>query len=137
MSLLTKAERQAMNREQRRALRKERRAERKAERQADGGWPKGLGLNLGKLRELATPLILDMAGDVVPGPEKMDEVLDELAEQADAFLVWTWAGPAAPLLELADGPALRALIGLAIRPHIQRLYDDLRALGVVQAEAVP
>jgi hypothetical protein len=90
-------------------------------------------LNLLALRNKAVELIMDLAGDTIPGPEKMDEVLDELADDADDFLKWTWIGAPGLLLEMVDGPALRALIRVAIRPHVEAAYRALVEAGKVES----
>ena len=82
MALLSKEERKTLTPAEKRALRKERRAERRAER---GPF---LGIKWEKLEPVAEELILEIAGDVLPGREKMLEVIDELAERADDFLEW-------------------------------------------------
>lgn len=130
MGLLTKEERRTLDRGERRALRRKRRAERKAERKARKAEVGGVRIDLDTLRREAATMMLDLADDDISGPEKMDEVLDELVEMADDLLVWTWAGPAAPFLELGDGPALRAMARLVLRPYVQRLYDELREIGL-------
>ena len=124
--LLTKKERQSLSTRERQKLRDKRRKERKGER--DGPL---FDLKLPALKARANDLINDLIEDAIPGIDKMDEVLDSLAEDADRFLVWHWAGPAGMLLELADGPALKALVRLFIRPHVQRMYDELEDRGIV------
>ena len=82
MALLSKEERQTLTPDEKRALRKERRAKRREERGPV------LGIKWEKLEPLAEELILEIAGDLLPGEEKMQEVIDELAEKADDFLEW-------------------------------------------------
>lgn len=123
MPLLTKNERRALTRSERIALRKERRALR-IERRPTGD---GLEVRPKALAALAATMILDMADDEISATEKMDTVLDELVEHADEYLKWTWLGPAGFFMELADGPALKALVRALIRPHVQRAYDELSA----------
>ena len=82
MPLLSKEERQTLTPDEKRALRKERRAVRREERGPI------LGIKWEKLEPLAETLILEIAGDLLPGEEKMQEVIDELAERADEFLEW-------------------------------------------------
>jgi len=125
MSLLTKAERQSLDRPQRVDLRRTRRAQRTEARMAGDG----VEIDDETLAGLAGSLVVDMALEAMPGPEKMDAVLDELVEHADEFLVWTWCGPAGFFLELIDGPALRALVRVLIRPHVQRVYERIQAGG--------
>ena len=122
--LLTKDERRSLDGEGRRTLRKARRAERPAKNRL-------VLVDLAALRRRAAALVMDYAGEAIPGPDKMDEVLDDLASEADRFIQWQWLGPVGLLLEAADGPALNALVHLALRPHVQRVYDALRDAGVV------
>lgn len=106
---------------ERRALRRERRAELGHKTAAQ--WVlEALHLDTAALRRAAAEEILRLAGDALPGPDRMLEVLDTLIDRADEWLTWTWAGPVEPLLELLDGQVLRALI----RPIVQEVYDDLR-----------
>ena len=127
MALLTRDERQSLTGPERKSLRKERRKARGARHEGDGVW-----LDLKLLRRRARDLLMDYAGERMPGRDRMDEVLDQLVEEADEFLVWTWAGPVAgALLEVGDGPALRAIIRLFVRPHVQDLYDHLHDVGLL------
>lgn len=125
--LLTKQERQTLTREERRELRQSRRHKRRESRP-------DVRLDVPKLLELGEGLILDMVAAQLPPEEKMGEVLDSLAEHADDVLMWTWAGPllAGPL-ELLDGAAIRLVIRVAARPHLQKLYDKLRSDGRLEA----
>ena len=125
MALLTKKERQTLDRAERRELRTVRRAER-ARQRGDGAL-----INVGALRDLAVVMLLDRIDEDIPGPDRMDEVLDDLVELADLFLIWTWAGPVGPMFEAADGFVLQTIVRLLIRPHVQRLFDDLRAAGEI------
>jgi len=127
--LLTKKERESLNARERKKLRNKRRKDRKTERH---GPP--FKLNMAALKARAGGLIHDLAEDAIPGREKMDEVLDSLAEDADSFLVWQWAGPVGVLFEMADGPALKALVRVFIRPHVQRMYDELADRGIVPSK---
>ena len=124
--MLTREERKTLDRAGRRELRAKRRAERRE-------IPHGniAGFNLGEMRRRAAELILDFAGETLPGPAKMSEVLDELVEEADAFLTWHWAGPMAPVLELADGPIIAGIVRAFIRPHVQDVYEHLHDAGVL------
>ena len=85
MALLTKQERRNLDADERRALRAERRAERPK---------KGIKININwdGLLEKAQGMMLDLIADDVPGPEKMDEVLQMLADEADDFLTWNNLG---------------------------------------------
>jgi len=122
--LLTKEERKSLGKEERKALRAERRAKRKEER---GPF---LGIKLEVLEPLAEDLILDIAADAIPGEEKMQEVLDELAAQADSFLKWhglpSWLSLP---LEVVDGILLQAIARSALEPLVQKVYDRLREAG--------
>ena len=64
MALLSKEERQTLTPDEKRALRKERRAVRREERGPI------LGIRWEKLEPLAEELILEIAGDLLPGEEK-------------------------------------------------------------------
>tara|TARA_R100001509_G_C4875055_1_gene218263 strand:+ start:456 stop:854 length:399 start_codon:yes stop_codon:yes gene_type:complete len=124
MPLLSKEERQTLTPDEKRKLRKERRAVRREER---GPF---LGIKMDKLEELAEPLILDIAGDLLPGEEKMLEVIDDLSEHADEFLTWTGLPTVVSLaLEAVDGIFLRAIARGTLRPVVQRVYDRLKAEG--------
>ena len=125
--LLTKEERTSLSKEERKALRAERRAERKAER---GPF---LGIDLKVLEPLAEDIILEIAADAIPGEDKMQEVLDELALQADSFLKWnglpTWVSLP---LELIDGIVLQAIARSLLEPLIQKVYDRLKEAGKLE-----
>ena len=127
MALLTKKERKTLDREGRRALRQERRAALKDAREPGDG----VSINTGRLEALAVEAILDFVGAEVPGPNRLDLVLDSLADDADEVLQWHWVGPAGLLLEAVDGLAIRALVRLVLRPRVQRVYDHLKAMGRV------
>ena len=130
MALLTKEERKSLTKEERREIRKERRAERKENR---GPF---LGIKWEKLEPLAEELILDIAGDLLPGQEKMEEVIDELAERADEFLNWQGLPLAITLiLETVDGVIIKAIARGTLRPMVQRVYDRLKEEGKLDGEA--
>jgi hypothetical protein len=124
MPLLSKEERQTLTPDEKRALRKERRAVRREERGPI------LGIKWEKLEPLAEDLILEIAGDLLPGEEKMQEVIDELAERADEFL--NWQGLPAVIaagLELIDGVIIKAVARGTLRPMVQKVYEKLKAEG--------
>ena len=124
MPLLSKEERQTLTPDEKRALRKERRAVRREERGPL------LGIKMDKLEELAEPLILELAGDLLPGEQKMLEVIDDLSEHADEFLTWSGLPTVVSLaLEAVDGIFLRAIARGTLRPVVQRVYDRLKAEG--------
>ena len=124
MALLSPEERQTLTPDEKRALRKERRAERREER---GPF---LGIKWEKLEPLAEELILEIAGDLLPGEEKMEEVIDELAEKADEFLEWRGLPVVVTLaLETIDGVFLRAIARGTMRPMVQKVYEKLKAEG--------
>jgi hypothetical protein len=126
MPLLSKEERQTLTPDEKRALRKERRAVRREER---GPF---LGIKMDKLEELAEPLILELAGDLLPGEEKMLEVIDDLSEHADEFLTWTGLPMVVSIaLEAVDGIFLRAIARGTLRPVVQKVYDRLKAEGKI------
>ena len=123
MALLTKHERKNLSKEEKKALRAERRAER----------PKrGLRLNVNwdGLMESAEGMILDWADDAIGGPEKMDEVCSQLANEADNFLSWG-DGVIGSIMEAIDGPIISALFSVLVRPTVQKLYDKLKEDGKV------
>ena len=129
MALLTKEERKSLTKEERREIRKERRAERKENRGPL------LGIKWEKLEPLAEELILDIAGDLLPGQEKMEEVIDELAERADEFLNWHGLPLAITLiLETVDGVIIKAIARGTLRPMVQRVYDRLKEEGKLDGE---
>lgn len=136
--LLTKDERRSLSAEDRRALKKERRSERKAERDIDPsrvlseivGFLDRL-VDLVSLEKAIREAILDVASEAIPGEEKLWLVLEELAERADDWLTWDWAGPAGLALEAVDGPLLRGVLTTLLRPHVQRIYDALKEQGLV------
>tara|TARA_R100000951_G_C2630345_1_gene177438 strand:- start:428 stop:826 length:399 start_codon:yes stop_codon:yes gene_type:complete len=124
MPLLSKQERQTLTPDEKRSLRKQRREIRREER---GPF---LGIKMDKLEELAEPLILEIAGDLLPGEGKMLEVIDDLSEHADEFLTWTGLPTVVSLaLEAVDGIFLRAIARGTLRPVVQRVYDRLKAEG--------
>ena len=114
MALLTKHERRNLDADERKALRAERRAERPK---------KGINIkiNWDGLLERARDLMLDIVADDIPGPDKMDEVLASLSEEADDWLKWEKLGVVGLLLEAIDGPLIAALFGALVKPQIQRL----------------
>lgn len=127
MALLTKQERRNLDADQRRALRAERRAERPK---------KGIKININwdGLLAKAQDMMLDLIADDVPGPEKMDEVLQMLADEADDFLTWNNLGVVGLALEAVDGPIIAAIFGGIVKPQMQKLYDEMVADGRIQAQ---
>ena len=127
MALLTKQERRNLNPEERRALRAERRAERPK---------KGIKININwdGLLAKAQDMMLDLVADDIPGPDKMDEVLQMLADEADDFLTWNNLGVVGLALEAVDGPIIAAIFGGIVKPQMQKLYDEMVADGRIQAQ---
>ncbi len=124
MPLLSKEERQTLTPDEKRALRKERREKRREER---GPF---LGIKWEKLEPIAEDLILEIAGDILPGEEKMNEVIDELAERADEFLEWRGLPMVVSLaLETIDGIIIGAIARGTMRPMVQKVYEKLKAEG--------
>ncbi len=124
MALLSKHERDTLTPDEKRALRKERRAQRREERGPI------LGIKWEKLEPLAEDLILEIAGDLLPGEQKMLEVVDELAEKADEFLEWKGLPLVVSVaLEAIDGVFLRAIARGTLRPMVQKVYERLKAEG--------
>tara|TARA_Y100000361_G_scaffold133133_1_gene131139 strand:- start:477 stop:869 length:393 start_codon:yes stop_codon:yes gene_type:complete len=129
MPLLSKEERQTLTPDEKRALRKERRAVRREERGPI------LGIKWEKLEPLAEDLILEIAGDLLPGEEKMKEVIDELAERADEFLSWQGLPTVIALgLEAIDGVIIKAIARGTLRPMVQKVYEKLKAEGKLDGE---
>ena len=129
MALLSKEERQTLTPDEKRALRKERRAVRREERGPI------LGIKWSKLEPLAETLILEIAGDLLPGEEKMQEVIDELAERADEFLSWSGLPMViAVALEAVDGVIIKAIARGTLRPMVQKVYEKLKAEGKLDSE---
>ena len=127
MALLTKHERRNLDADERKALRAERRAARPK---------KGINIKIDwdGLLDRAQTLILDLIGDDIPGPRKMDEVLASLSEEADDWLKWEKLGVVGLLLEAIDGPLISALFGALVKPQIQRLYEQMVADGKIKTE---
>jgi len=124
MPLLSKEERHTLTPDEKKALRKERREVRRENR---GPF---LGIKWEKLEPIAESLILEVAGDILPGQQKMEEVIDELAEQADEFLEWRGLPPViAMALETLDGVIIGAIARGTMRPMVQKVYDRLKAEG--------
>ncbi len=129
MALLSKHERDTLTPDEKRALRKERRAQRREERGPV------LGIKWEKLEPLAEDLILEIAGDLLPGQAKMQEVIDELAEKADEFLEWKGLPVVVSVaLEAIDGVFLRAIARGTLRPMVQKVYERLKAEGKLGGE---
>jgi len=129
MPLLSKEERQTLTPDEKRKLRKERRAVRREERGPI------LGIKWEKLEPLAEDLILEVAGDLLPGEEKMKEVIDELAERADEFLSWQGLPTVIALgLEAIDGVIIKAIARGTLRPMVQKVYEKLKAEGKLGGE---
>lgn len=129
MPLLSKEERQTLTPDEKRALRKERRAVRREERGPI------LGIKWEKLEPLAETLILEIAGDLLPGEEKMQEVIDELAERADEFLEWKGLPMFISVaLEAVDGIIIGAIARGTLRPMVQKVYEKLKAEGKLDSE---
>lgn len=127
MALLTKQERRNLDADERRALRAKRRAERPK---------KGIKININwdGLLQKAQGMMLDLIADDIPGPEKMDEVLQMLADEADDFLTWNNLGVVGLALEAVDGPIIAAIFGGIVKPQMQKLYDEMVADGRIQAQ---
>ncbi len=129
MPLLSKQERQTLTPDEKRAIRKERRATRREERGPI------LGIKWEKLEPLAEDLILEIAGDLLPGEEKMQEVIDELAERADEFLEWKGLPMVISIaLEAVDGVIIGAIARGTLRPMVQKVYEKLKAEGKFASE---
>jgi len=127
--LLTKEERQSLSKDERKALRVKRRAELKEER---GPF---LGIKLDVLEPLAEDLILELVSDTIPGKDKMGEVIEALAQEADKFLKWNGLPPWLSLpLEALDGILLQAIARSTLHPLVQRVYDRLEEAGKLAAK---
>ena len=129
MPLLSKEERQTLTPDEKRALRKERRAKRREER---GPF---LGIKWEKMEPIAEELILDIASDVIPGEEKMKEVIDDLAERADDFLEWKGLPFfVSAALEAVDGIIIKAIARGILKGPVQRVYDRMKEEGKLDGE---
>lgn len=130
MYLLTKKERRSLPPHKKAILRAIRHQELVDARQPARQEREGLAINVEAIRPAAEAAILELVNDALPGPVKMHEVLDSLADRADEFLVWDWTGPllSGPL-EQIDGHALRWLFRLLARKPVQRLYRAMKAQG--------
>jgi len=126
MGLLTQEERQTLNKDERRALRAERREERR-----ESGKGFRVQINWSGLLKQAEALILDIVEDDIPGPAKMDEVLDSLAQRADDFMSWDSLGLFGTILEAIDGPIITAIFGALVKPQVQVLYDRMAQNGKI------
>ncbi len=128
MGLLTREERKTLSGPEKRALRKQRRTDRQPRREPVIDWK--------HLEREAKAAILDMVLDELPGDEKMDEVLDGLAEDVDEWIKWDALAGTGPIgavfavfFEWADGLAIKGLIRALVRPSVQRWYDQMKAAG--------
>ena len=132
MGLLSHEERRDLTRAERKALREIRREARQLERATESKrpWP-GVHIDVAALTAVAETEMQELAEDLIPGKDKMKEVLAVLAERADDFLIWDWAGPGGIVLEAVDGPILKALIKLAIWPLVDQVYRGLERRGLV------
>jgi len=142
MTMLTRKERRELDPAAKKALRVARRAERAKSR----GKPQII--NLAKLTPLAEALILELAGTELTAEDRIAEVMEELVESADEFMVWgafgvfvggALGGPIGALLgalvangvEAADGLVLRVVAHRVLEPEVQRIYDRLKADGSI------
>ncbi|MGB1224334.1 MAG: hypothetical protein ACPHCN_09350 [Mycobacterium sp.] len=139
MALLTRQERRSLPPEERKSLRKQRRDARRelrkmerAERLEDRDEKKW-----GLVLAVAKPIMVELWDEVMPGPEKMDEVLDhvveEAAEHADDMLTWSWleslgaiGRACAKAFESADGEVARVLLRWLLKKPLQRLYERVK-----------
>jgi hypothetical protein len=75
-------------------------------------------------------LILDIAGDVIPGEDKMKEVIDDLAERADDFLEWKGLPFfVSAALEAVDGVIIQAIARGILKGPVQKVYDRMKEEG--------
>ncbi len=94
-----------------------------------------MGIKLDVLEPLAEDLILELVSDTIPGKEKMGEVIEGLAQEADKFLKWNGLPPWLSLpLEAIDGVLLQAVARSTLQPLVQRVYDRLEEAGKLDAE---
>ena len=84
-------------------------------------------VNVKELFETIKGAVLDAATKAVSNEEKFDMALDTAAAWVDERITWKWAGPLAPILEGADGPAIRRLMSLAV----EMVFQALKAGGQV------
>lgn len=77
------------------------------------------------LRERIEKAVLDVAVANAPGSEKFDKVVEEVSAWVDERVKWKWAGPLEPVLEAADGPAIKKMLVIPI----QMVYEELKNAG--------
>jgi hypothetical protein len=123
--LLTKEERQSLGRDERRALRKERRVVRRKEQRAKMREM----FKFEKFKALAEEIMLEIAADILPGEDKMDEVLEELIVRIDEFIDFKPLGFIGNILEAIDGLIIKFIVMELLRPQVQAVYDHLRSEG--------
>lgn len=81
---------------------------------------------LEEIRDYARERIIAAGGLNVPGPERMGQVIAEIAERLDEVIE-----PAHPLAEAASDAGIE-VAKVVIRRWLQRQYEELRADGLVR-----
>jgi hypothetical protein len=84
-------------------------------------------INVGEFKEKVIALILKVARENIPGEDKLEKVLDDIARWGDEQLKWSFLGPLGIAVEALDGMVIRQLIALPV----QLVYDELKAAGKV------
>lgn len=79
------------------------------------------------LREKLVSLILDQVSESIPGPDKMDAVVASAAKWLDDRLQFGKLGAVGMVLEMIDGPAIKAILSIAG----QFVYDELKTAGKI------
>lgn len=137
MPLLSRDERKSLTGPERRELRRERRVERRLQerqrRRKNREHPRPrLRLNWSGVRAFAEEQMRDIAGDAIPGADKMEEVLDDVLDWLDNTVLEfddvAGDGLVGSFVEVAlEGitDAGLALLRAMLRAHLQRWYDEL------------
>lgn len=137
MPLLSRDERRNLTGPERRELRRERRVERRIQerqrrRENREHLRPRLRLNWSGVRAFAEEQMRDIAGDAIPGADKMEEVLDDVLDWLDNTVLEfddvAGDGLVGSFVEVAlEGitDAGLALLRAMLRAHLQRWYDEL------------
>lgn len=130
MPLLTRDERENLSKDEKKKIRKERR---KVRRKATA--EKFRKIFKSKVfEELAIETIRDLADEVLPRDEELDEVLDELVDRIDEFMDFRGLGLVGSILEMIDGLIINVVVKELLRPQVERIYDDLEKAGLLSEE---
>lgn len=132
MPLLTRDERENLSKDEKKKIRKERR---KVRRKATAEKFRKI-FQVKAFEELAKETIRDLADDVLPRDEELDEVLDELVDRIDEFMDFKGLGLVGSILEMIDGLIINVVVKELLRPQVERIYDDLEKKGLLSEEPV-